>query len=480
MKKTLFSGLFFALVLPVSQAQATGLVTVYEQALAYDSGLAASRFAFEAEEAGVNQARSALLPQLNAFAESSYTDRSNPDTEFTTHRYGLRLDQPLFRADAWYRFNTSQHLSKRASAELSLAQQELILEVAAQYFDILRARDTLDTAMATEAALRRQWEQAQERYNVGLIATTEVEEARAGYDASQSQRISAESNLDLAREGLARLTGQYHEELNKLRTDFPVAPPEPADPEAWTETALMQNWNIQMARFTLDASESELKASQAGHYPTLDLSASVARNHQDSSGNQFTGSGGQQAAFSDSSRRTDATIGLSLNIPLYQGGGTKAGARRARAERDQSERVLESARRNVRLSTRSLLRQINTNIETLNAQRQTIVSRRSALDATRAGYDVGTRNIVEVLDAEQNYYIALRDFADARYDYVINTLQLKQEAGQLSPQDLIELDRWLSASAPGIERLAREVTQEERRRQQNDQDSEAAPVVPSP
>lgn len=466
MNKKAFAGIFLALTVPFSSVQATGLLNVYEQALAYDSGLAAQRFAYQAESEGVDQSRAALLPRINAFAEASQVDRTDLVDDFSRYRYGVRLDQPLFRADAWYNFQTSQNLTKRASAELSLAQQELILQVATQYFEVLRAQDTLDTAVATETALRRQWEQAQERFNVGLIATTEVEEARAGYDASQSQRIAAESRLDIAREELARFTGRYHEELNRLRTDFPVSQPQPADPQAWIETAMMQNWSIQAARFAVDASETEVKASRAGHYPTLDFNATVARDYQEGTSQDFQGSGGQQQFISGTNRRTDASVSLSLNVPLYAGGGTSAGVRRAKAERSRSEQMLESARRNARLGTRTFYRQITTNIETLGAQRQTIVSRRSALDATRAGYDVGTRNIVELLDAEQNYYIALRDYAEARYDYVINTLRLKKEAGQLSPQDLIDLDRWLSASAPGIEQLAREVTRQE---QQNEE-----------
>lgn len=473
MNNKLLAGVLLALSLPLSTAQGAGLLTVYEQALAYDSGLAADRFAFEAQSEGVNQSRSALLPQVNAFAEGSYVDRNDLTDTFTRYRYGVRLDQPLFRADAWYNFRTSQNLSKQASAELSRAQQELILNVSTQYFEVLRAQDTLDTAIATETALRRQREQAQERFNVGLIATTEVEEARAGYDASQSQRIAAEGNLDISREELARFTGHYHEQLHRLRTDFPVSPPEPADPRAWMETALMQNWTIQAARFALDASETELQASRAGHYPTLDLSASVARDYQGATTRDVQDpAGAPPQGFTGSTSRTEGSIGLSLNVPLYAGGGTRSSVRRAQAERNQTEQMLESARRNVRLGTRTFLRQINTNIETLGAQRQTIVSRRSALDATRAGYDVGTRNIVELLDAEQNYYVALRDFAEARYDYVINTLRLKQEAGQLSPQDLIDLDRWLSATAPGIEQLAREVTRQERKRQEESNDAQ--------
>jgi outer membrane protein len=138
------------------------------------------------------------------------------------------------------------------------------------------------------------------------------------------------------------------------------------------------------------------------------------------------------------------------------GGGTQAGVRQQRSLVNVAEQSLRTVRRDVRVNTRSLFRTVNTNIESASALKQTIISRRSALDATRAGYEVGTRNIVEVLDAERNYYVALRDFANARYDYVINTLSLKQAAGTLSPQDLIELNRWLSASALGIEALAQE------------------------
>ena len=453
--------LLFALMLPATASYGESLVTIYEQALAYDSGLASARAAREAREAGIDEARANLLPQLDAFGESQYSDSTAQDSSYTNHQYGLRLSQPLFRANAWFGYKASQQLDKAAEAELALSQQELILEVAEHYFDVLRAQDELDTARAQEAALRRQWEQARERYEVGLIATTAVEEARAGYDASQSQRIAAESQLDIARQSLARLTGQYYEELEKLRTDFPVGAPEPNDPESWTDTALMQTWAIQASRLGLDAQQEELRASRSEHYPTLDLQASVTRQHLDEE--QFRQQQQQpgQLPQQPDTRRTDTSVGLSLNVPLYSGGGTSAGVRRVTAETEQAERDLETTRRNVRLETRSLFRQILTNQQTLSAQRQTIISRRSALDATRAGYDVGTRNIVEVLDAEQNYFVALRDFANARYDYVLNGLRLKQAAGILSPQDLIDLDRWLSAAAPGIEELARQVAEQE-------------------
>lgn len=466
MKSIRLRHLVIALMVPAAPVNAESLVTVYEQALAYDSGVAAARAAREAREAAADEARSALLPQINAFGETRFVESDvNPseasffeEERTVTNQYGVRLDQPLFRASPWFNLRGSREQSKAAEAELALTQQQLILDVATEYFEVLRAQDELDTALAQETALRRQWEQAKERHEVGLIATTEVEEARAGYDASQSQRIAAESQLDIARESLARLSGQYYEELDRLEVEFPTVSPEPTDPEAWQETALLQNWSVQAARFAVDAAEEAVKANRSQHYPTLDLSASVTRQRRDTTGSRLDQP--QAGSSTGTDRRTDGAIGLSLNVPLYQGGGTSAGVRRARAEATQAERELETTRRNVRLETRTLFRQIQTNIETLKAQQQTIVSRRSALDATRAGYDVGTRNIVEVLDAEQNYFVALRDFANARYDYVLNTLRLKQAAGTLSPQDLIDLDRWLSATAPGIERLARQITED--------------------
>ncbi|XOZ33350.1 TolC family outer membrane protein [Halomonadaceae bacterium KBTZ08] len=468
MKARALPVLMAALLLPTTHAYGEGLMDVYQQALSYDSDLAAARAARQAREAAVDESRAPLLPQLDASAQSTYTEVNTVDGDVTSHQYGLELNQPLFRANAWYGFQASQKQSEVAAAELSRAEQGLMLKVAEQYFNVLRAKDELDTAQAQEAALRRQWEQAKERYDVGLVATTEVEEARAGYDASRSQRIAAKSQLDIERESLARLTGQFPDSLERLETDFPITSPDPDSPKAWAQTALEQNWELKAQQLTVEATREKLSAARSEHLPTLDLFAKVQRQHQDTNfdlpaagGAPGGGAPPRPTNPMEDYPRTDTTVGLSLNIPLYSGGGTQAGVRRVRSETDKAQRELDTVRRNVRLDARSLFRRITTNIQTIDAQRQTIVSSRSALEATRAGYDVGTRNIVEVLDAEQNYYVALRDYANARYDYVLNTLRLKQVAGTLSPQNLQRLDRWLSVTAPGIERLARQVTREE-------------------
>lgn len=443
MKKRLLSGLIG--MMAVQPALAINLIDTYEKALSYDSGIAAAQASFEAQQAASDVSKSALLPQVGAFGEANHTDLDGEiqDESYKATSYGVQLTQPLFRADSWFRYDASQFQTESARAQYNLAQQQLILDVATAYFNVLRAQDTVTTALATEAAIQRQYEQAQERFDVGLIAITEVYEARASYDDAKSQRIAAENQLNVAKEQLARLTGEYPEDLENLRQNFPLGRPEPMDPSAWETTALDQNWSIQSALFDLNASEANLKVAKSGHYPTLDLTASYGENEIDGgSPNQFEG--------------TQGVIGLELNVPLYSGGGTQAGVRQQRSLVTVAEEQLNTVRRDVRVNTRSLFLTVNNNIETASALSQTIVSRRSALDATRAGYEVGTRNIVEVLDAERAYYVALRDYANARYDYVINTLQLKQAAGTLSPQDLVDLNNWLSETAPGIEALANE------------------------
>lgn len=450
MKKCLLSGLIG--LLAAQPALSMDLVETYKKALSYDSGIATAQATFEAQQAASDVSRSALLPEIVGFGEANHTDVDGPvqDSHYKTLAYGVRLTQPLFRADEWFRYDASQFRTEAARADYNLAQQQLILDVASAYFGVLRAADTLTVTRSAEAAFQRQYEQAQERFDVGLIAITEVYEARATYDASKSQRISAESDLAIAREQLSRLTGEYDESLNNLRRNFPLGRPEPMDPAAWENLALDQNWQIQSAIYDLNSNEANLKTAKSGHLPTLDLNASYGKSDID---------GLDQGASLQGSRdgtTTEGQIGITLNVPLYLGGGTQAGVRQQRSLVTAAEQTLETVRRDVRVNTRSLYRTVNTNIESASALEQTIISRRSALDATRAGYEVGTRNIVEVLDAERNYYVALRDFANARYDYVVNSLQLKQSAGTLNPQDLADLNNWLSASAPGIEALANE------------------------
>lgn len=424
-------------LLPLTPTLAFGvdLVGAYEDALRYDATLAASKAAYQAEQEGIEQARATLLPSITADATANHVnhdaDRSG-DSSDKSASLTLNLTQPLFRAQNWFSYEASKLTSEKARADFEAAQQALILNTAEAYFNVLRSQENLTTAMATEAAFKRQWEQAKERFDVGLIAITEVHEAKASYDATKTSRIQAEGALNIAFEGLASLTGVVYDDIKVLGQDFPIATPAPADADSWVGTAYNQNWSIKAAEYNLQSLQESLKTSKAGHYPTVDLFASYGYADFNTSG------------FGDD--RMDATIGVNVSVPLYQGGATTSTVRQTQFRVEQARQSLEGTRRNVKLNTRSLLTQVNTDIDTVASQQLNIVSRESALEATRAGYSVGTRNIVEVLDAERNYYVALLDFANARYDYVIDSLSLKQAAGTLSPQDLIDLNRWLQAS----------------------------------
>ncbi len=419
---------------------ATDLVTVYQQAAEYDSELAAAFAGFKAQEERVDEAQSTLLPQIGAAAtlqRTRYLGDPGFDIEssFTSKGWGISLVQPLFRADRWYRFQGSKYASERAQAEFAQEQQELILRTAEAYFSVLRTKEALTTSLAAEEAFERQWQQAVQRHKVGLTAVTEVHESRALYDAAKVQRIALEGEVDLALENLERLTGKTYPELASLSEQFPVFRPVPNEPDAWVETALKQNWAIQTAFHGVQVAQEQAKAARALHYPTLDATASYNRSSSSSSGPGVDRFGQNYTAF-----------GVELTVPLYAGGGIDAGVRRARYELEQAEQVLTTIRRNVTLNTRSLFRAINTNIESISARKQAIVSAESALSATRAGYKVGTRNVVEVLDAERLYYETLRDYTNDRFNYVLNSLRLKQAAGTLSPEDLMQLNRWLARS----------------------------------
>lgn len=418
-------------------AQAVDLVGVYRQALDYDSELAAARASYQAQEEQVYEARAGLLPRLSAGASAAHVQQDGSGSRRDSYRslgYSLTLSQPLFRADTWYQYQGSRFASQQAEAEFVQEQQSLMLRSADAYFSVLRARENLVTSKAAEQAFERQWEQARERFQVGLIAITEVQEARALYDAARVQRIAAEGELAVALESLERLTGQPHRALNRLSADFPILSPDPEDPEAWVRTALEQNPAIRAARHAVEAARERFKASRALYYPTLDAIAQYSDQDIDGNGNNLAQTNG---------RRNNLSIGLELNLPLYTGGGTQAGVRRTGFQLEQFEQILTTTQRNVTLNTRSLLRNIKTGIQSIDARRQAIVSAESALEATRAGYEVGTRNIVEVLEAERLYYETLRDYANERFTYVLNSLRLKQAAGTLSPGDLELLNRWL-------------------------------------
>ncbi len=421
----------------------TDLVTVYKQAAKNNADIAAARADYQARREVVPQARAGLLPNLSAGANYGDTRTELDSPSNTLSRSGLvyqaNLSQPLFRADRWFQLQAAEATSEQAALELSATEQSLILQSAETYFAVLRAQDTLASTRAEEAAFKRQLDQANERFDVGLSDKTDVLEAQAGFDTARANRILAERAVDDAFEALVALTNRSYTAVEGIVHTLPVLAPTPNDAKSWVDTAAAQNLNLQASFFAVDAAEENLRQRKAGHAPTLDAVASYQKGDNDSLG--FTNSAASPTTYGgDVSQRS---IGLQLNIPLYSGGLTSSQVREAYQRLGQTEQLRESLRRQVVQNTRNLFRAVNTDVETVQARRQSIISNQSALEATEIGYQVGTRNIVDVLDAQRQLYSAVRNYNDARYDYILNNLRLKQAAGTLSPADLEALDSFL-------------------------------------
>ncbi|MDP3817189.1 TolC family outer membrane protein [Pseudomonas sp.] len=422
----------------------TDLVTVYQEAANNNADLAAARADYEARREVVPQARAGLLPNLSAGANLSDSRTQIDSPSVTRSRsgtvYQANLSQPLFRADRWFQLQAAEATDEQAALELSATEQNLILQSAESYFAVLRAQDNLASTKAEEAAFKRQLDQANERFDVGLSDKTDVLEAQAGFDTARANRIIAQRQVEDAFQALTTLTNRDFAALEGIEHSLPILAPTPNDAKAWVDTAAAQNLNLQASNHAVDAAEETLRQRKSGHAPTLDAVASYQKGDNDSLG--FSNSGTPPTFSGDVEQRS---IGLQLNIPLYSGGLTSSQVREAYQRVNQSEQLRESLRRQVVQNTRNLHRAVNTDVETVQARKQSIISNQSALEATEIGYQVGTRNIVDVLDAQRQLFGSVRDYNNARYDYILNNLRLKQAAGTLSPADLEALEQYLKS-----------------------------------
>ncbi len=423
----------------------TDLVSVYQEAVNNNADLAAARAQYGAQKEVVPQARAGLLPNLSAGADSNNVrtqlDQPAATVNRDAHSWRATLSQPLFRADRWFQLQAAHAVNEQASLQLSATEQNLILQSAESYFAVLRAQDNLASTKAEENAFKRQLDQSNERFDVGLSDKTDVLQSQASYDTARANRILAQRQVDDAFEALITLTNRQYNAIQGIVHSLPVLPPMPNDAKAWVETAGRQNLNLLASNYAVTAAEETLRQRKAGHLPTLDAVAQYEKGDNDALGfgnpNQLPIPYG-----GDVSQRT---VGLRLNIPLYSGGLTSSQVRESYSRLDQSEQQREGLRRQVVENTRNLHRAVNTDVEQVQARRQSIISNQSAVEATEIGYQVGTRNIVDVLDSQRQLYASVRNYNNSRYDYILDNLRLKQAAGTLNPGDLQELTRYLKA-----------------------------------
>ncbi|WP_431146409.1 TolC family outer membrane protein [Pseudomonas alvandae] len=435
------NGMAWAAEAPLSNK--TDLVSVYQEAVDNNADLAAARAQYGAQKEVVPQARAGLLPNLSAGADLNNTRTELDQPAMTATRsstvYQATLSQPIFRADRWFQLQAAKSVNEQASLQLSATEQNLILQSAEAYFNVLRSQDNLASTKAEEAAFKRQLDQSNERFDVGLSDKTDVLQSQASYDTARANRIIAQRQVEDAFEALITLTNRQYNSIQGVVHTLPILPPAPNDAKAWVDTAAKQNLNLLASNYAVDAAEDTLRQRKAGHAPTLDAIAQYRKGDNDGLGFTNPSPTGQRYG-GDAEQRT---IGLQLSIPIYSGGLTSSQVRESYSQLTQTEQQREGLRRQVVENTRNLHRAVNTDVEQVQARRQSIISNQSAVDATEIGYQVGTRNIVDVLDAQRQLYTSVRDYNNARYDYILDNLRLKQAAGTLSPEDLQALSRYL-------------------------------------
>ena len=447
-------------------AQAASLLEIYQQALQSDPQIhEAEARRLAALEAGP-QARGAYLPQLSFGGDYTTSERDGPDviidpiteqpisvtatTENDVLRWSFSLRQTLFRWDQIVDLRRADKLIAKAEAVREAAQQDLIVRVAQRYFDVLAAEDRLTSIHADRTAIARQLEQAKQRFEVGLIAITDVQESQAAYDQSIADEIAAKRSLATSREFLREITGEYVPALSAPGDDFPLIAPDPNDEVSWVNLANSQNLNLIASRIDEQLARDEISYRRNGYYPTIELVANTGEQETDTT---YAAPG---VAFSDTFTNTSDSISVQFNLPIFAGGTTSSRVREAvylhRASREQLQRVTRETERQARDAYLGVISERSR----VKALEQAVSSSRTALEATKAGFEVGTRTIVDVLNSQFSLYLAITNFYQSRYDYVLNALRLKQAAGTLEVQDLELIDRWLTERKPPEQAIAEE------------------------
>ena len=305
---------------------------------------------------------------------------------------------------------------------------------------MLNAIDVLSYTQAQKEAIYRQLDQTTQRFNVGLVAITDVQNARAQYDTVLANEVTARNNLDNAVEQLRQITGNYYPELAALNVEnFKTDKPQPVN--TLLKEAEKRNLSLLQARLSQDLAREQIRQAQDGHLPTLDLTASTGISDTSYSGSKTRGA---TAGQYDDSNMGQNKVGLSFSLPIYQGGMVNSQVKQAQYNFVGASEQLESAHRSVVQTVRSSFNNINASISSINAYKQAVISAQSSLDAMEAGYSVGTRTIVDVLDATTTLYNAKQELANARYNYLINQLNIKSALGTLNEQDLLALNNALS------------------------------------
>ena len=422
-----------AAALAATSAWSVDLLTLYRDARQSDPVYQSARAQYEANLERLPQARAGYLPQVG-FSASVFRNWASrdvlPDLNYTTRSYAVTLSQPVFRLQNWIAIDQAKLQVLQAEAVLASAAQDLALRISQAYFDVLLAQDNVALSGTQKAAIDQQLAQAKRNFEVGTATIVDTLEAQARYDQSVAKEIADRNDLEVKRRALQQLLGRLPEALAPLREPLRLAEPQPNDIEKWVETASDANFQIVVSRAGYEIAQQEVSRQRAGHLPTVDLTGSLGRS--DSPTNAATGITG---SIVDSS-----SIGLTLSVPIFQGGLTQSRVREALALRNRAQQDLENTQRGVAQQVRASYLNVTSGIAQVRALEQALVSTQSQLDSTILGRDVGVRTSVDVLNAQQQVFQTRRDLQQARYNYLLNTLRLKQAAGQLDEPDVQQVN----------------------------------------
>ncbi len=437
-------GMAAGLVSLLPAAQADDLLTVYQRAQENDPTYRAAGANYQATRQKLPQARASLLPTISAQADKTRNDNevitdagiiSRPAGRavFDSTGYTLSLTQPVYNNAIFAGLRQAKAEVRRAEADYAAAKQDLMTRVAEAYFNVLAAEDNLELAQAEKKAIARQLEVTQGRLDVGLATITDVHDARARFKLAEAQAIEAANNLEDRRQALRELTGRSTVALSKLGENIPLITPDPPDIDQWVKTALEQNLALRAQHETTKIAREEVKRQRAGHLPTLDIVGSRSRTDTDGS---ITGPG----------VRSDSTaVGLELQVPIFQGGLINALTTEAKHRYAAAQQELEARRRATARAARAAYLGVSSGIAKIKALRQAVIASESVLAAKTEGFEAGINTNLDVLDAQRSLFRAKRDYLASRYDYVLNLLRLKQAAGILSEQDLVQANGWLQS-----------------------------------
>ncbi|MGF1722153.1 outer membrane channel protein TolC [Vibrio kyushuensis] len=419
-----------------TSALADTFADIYNHAKDNDPQLLSAAAQRDAAFEAVTSSRSSLLPQINLTAGYNI-NRSNQDGRDSDKlTAGVNFSQELYNRSSWVTLDTAEKTARRADSSYAAEQQGLILRVASSYFEVLRAQDNLEFVRAEKAAVGRQLEQTKQRFEVGLSAITDVHDAQAQYDGVLANEVLAENSLVNSYENLREITGREHSNLNVLDTKRFAASKTASPVNVLVEEAEEKNLSLLTARISQDVARDNISLASSGHLPSITLDGGY--NYGNDSSDDYAPS---------YSSNNDFNIGVNLSVPLYTGGNVTSQTKQAEFAYVAASQDLEATYRSVVKNVRAYNNNITASIGALRAYEQTVVSTSSALEATEAGFDVGTRTIVDVLDSTRRLYDANRNLSDARYNYIISVLQLRQAVGTLSEQDVIDVDAGLKPAS---------------------------------